>query len=185
MKDKTHEYSYLLPKQVIRMMKTYYKCQLEQFGKDYNYQARLKKITREKLNEIFKKFISIEFKNCTEAVEIISRDRLLTQLQIVILCHRSKRGFKCLKGLKFTDFSDLIDNYNYKQLLIFFAKEANAFIFLHFQNSMRERGKSLEAKDDHKPENSEQSSTKESKEPSLWSISVCRKVSNMPGLKRV
>lgn len=131
-KHKTTEFFYLLERKALRMMRRYYKEELENYASKYKYKQNLKRLEKHLADQYFREYIDIEFAKNKDTATLLGKDQLLVALQTIILCDRYNKNEKVTEGLDFDEIRSLLNKYNSKNLKDFFKNPCHAFLYAHY-----------------------------------------------------
>lgn len=129
---KVTEFSYLLQRKCLRMMRRYFKQRFQDWGLFRNYKKEIRFLSLDQLNEKIREFIILEFPYLQRFPEYIDYIKLEKSLKIIILCDRYNKGEPIISGLDFTVLRNVLNKFNSRNLINFFSSDSYAFLFNHY-----------------------------------------------------
>ena len=131
-KHKTTEYSYLLGRKAIRMMKKYYSNSFKSFSKITKRKQNIKSMEKATIVKLVQNYIISEFKNYPELQDATWFENLEKSLSSLVFCNRYNKNEKATKGIDFMQVKNLLGKYNSKRLSEYFSNSANWFLYSHY-----------------------------------------------------
>lgn len=129
---KITEFSYLLQRKCLRMMRRYYKERFEKCGIFSNYKKQIRQLSFEQMSEAIRMFVDIEFSYLSPFAEYVNFVHLEESLKTLILWDRYNKSEPIIEGLEFEIVRNVLNKFNTRHLLSFFGDKSNALLFVHY-----------------------------------------------------
>jgi hypothetical protein len=129
---KITEFSYLLQRKCLRMMRRYFKQQFESWGIFTNYKKEIRSLSLEQINNSIRAFIELEFDYLNPYSEYAEYTGLENSLKTLILCDRYNKNEPIIDGLNFAIIRNVLNKFNTRNLLNFYSDKANSLLFVHY-----------------------------------------------------
>lgn len=129
---KITEFSYLLQRKCLRMMRRYFKQQFESWGIFTNYKKEVRSLSLVQMNEAIRAFIRLEFDYLNPYPEYVEYMWLENSLKTLILWDRYNKNEPIIEGLDFEIIRNVLNKFNTRNLLNFFSDKANSLLFVHY-----------------------------------------------------
>jgi len=137
-KAKITEYSYLLQRKCLRMMRRYYKEKFEKSDQVPNYKKQVRHLTLIEMNEAINNFAKNEFDLLRKYEEYTQYICLEESLKTLILWDRYNKREPIIEGLSFDTARDVFNRFNTRNLIQFFSDKAFALLFVHYFENQSE-----------------------------------------------
>jgi len=129
---KITEFSYLLQRKCLRMMRRYFKQRFETCGIFTNYKKEVRSLSLDQMNEAIRAFIQLEFDYLNPYPEYTEYMWLENSLKTLILWDRYNKNEPIIDGLAFDIIRNVLNKFNTRNLLNFFSDKANSLLFVHY-----------------------------------------------------
>lgn len=129
---KITEFSYLLQRKGLRMMRRYYKHAFENSGIFTNYKKQIRHLTYEQMCEAIRSFIELEFPYLKPFEDYTKFVWLEESLKTLILCDRYNKQEPIIEGLDFTILRNVLNKFNTRNLINFFGDKCYSLLFVHY-----------------------------------------------------
>lgn len=129
---KLTDFSYLLQRKWLRMMRRLYKHRFETSGLFTNYKKQVRQMSYDEMRHLIWKFIEIEFDYLVPYREYIDFIQLEESLRTLILCDRYNKKEPIIANLDFEVVRNALNKFNTRNLLNLFSEKSYALLFVHY-----------------------------------------------------